>query len=336
MWYIEMGGSKNGYFTRKIYIEDKDVSKIRKDFNNTDVYMTIYHYNSDDQNESDIYGPLYIDLDLDLKNDEEFLKIKNDLIKVVVHLETLFGIKSNQIKYYFSGNKGFHLIVSPTIFNLSPRKNLNTIYKKIALVLKDITMFESVDTKIYDKKRLFRLPNSINSKTGLYKVPITFDDILKFDFKQMKEYASSPKDNIEVTPVKIDKAINKINDMIKEIEAPKEKSNSNFNIKEIDMNQVKLPDCIMQILTDGALEGNRNNTTVILASALFQQGAKYKDTMELMQEWNDKKNEPSLPEMEISITVASAYQLIKSGRGYGCSSIRDCGLCIGKECRIFK
>lgn len=339
MWYIEMGGMYNinnsKHFGRKIYVTPNDMSEVRKRFNNTDVYATVFSYNKEIQNDSDLYGPLYLDLDLNIEDENDYIILKKDLISIVTYLEQNYGIPSSYIKFYFTGKKGFHLIISEEIFGIMPDNNLNVYYKEIAKELNLATMTNLIDTKIYDKKRLLRLPNSINGKTGLYKVPIQYNQILAYSFEQIKEYASSPKDTIIVEAKECSKAVNRFNEIKNNINKPKQK-NSNRIIKEISIDDVSLPECIATILRNGATEGNRNNTTIILASAFLQQGVSYKDTLDLVSEWNENANDPSLPQTEINITVASAYQQVQNGRKYGCTSIKESGLCVGAECRLFR
>lgn len=341
MWYMEMGGIYNikgsNHFGRRIFIEPEQMPDIRKRFNNTDVYATVFSYDNEDQNKANLFGPLYLDLDLEIENEEDYFILKKDLISIVTYLEQNYGIPYNYIKFYFTGKKGFHLIISTQIFDISPNDKLNIYYKAIAKELNLCTMTNLIDTKIYDKKRLFRLSNSINSKSGLYKVPINYEQIISFSFAEMKEYASSPKSNVIAVTEPCEKAINRYKEIVETIKAPKEKQNRG-PIKLVDINELEnsMPDCIVEILKSGAMKGNRNNTTIILASAFLQQGASYKDTLDIVNEWNEKSNCPSLDDNEVSITVASAYQQVQSGKGYGCSSIKECGLCIGKECRLYK
>lgn len=339
MWYIEMGGmydiKGSKHFGRKLFVTPDKMSEVRNRFNNTDVYATAFSYNNEDQNQSDLFGPLYLDLDLDIQTESDYLVLKKDLVSIVTYLDMNYGIPSKYIKFYFTGKKGFHLIIPSQVFDLKPDSNLNIYYKEIAKELNLATVTELIDTKIYDKKRLLRLPNSINGKTGLYKVPITYTQIISFNFEQIKEYASTPKSNIIVTVEPCDKAIKRLSEIKDMITKPKAKE-YNGPIREINIDDVKLPDCITKILEDGAQEGNRNNTTIILASAFLQQGVSYQETLDMVTYWNDVANSPSLPDNEINITVASAYQQVQDGRRYGCSSIRECGLCVGRDCRLFK
>ena len=339
MWYIEMGGMYNindqKIFGRKIYVEPNKISEIRKKFNNLDVYATILSYNKEVQNDSDLYGPMYLDLDLNIETESDYNILKSDLCNIVSYLEENYGIPNHYIKYYFTGKKGFHLIIGADIFDVMPDNNLNVYYKEIAKELNRATITQLIDTKIYDKKRLLRLPNSINGKTGLYKVPVTYNQILSMTFAEMKEYASSPKPIIKVKTAPCEKAINRLNEIKDLITKPKQKQ-KDINIKVRPINDIIPPSCIYNILDNGAQEGNRNNTTIILASSFFQNGASYQDTLDLVTQWNELKNDPALPEAEVATTVASAYQQVKSGRRYGCNSIKECGLCVGGDCKLFK
>lgn len=339
MWYIEMGGmyeiKGQKIFGRKIYVDPNKISEVRKKFNNTDVYATILSYNKEVQNDSDLYGPMYLDLDLNIETDADYNILKSDLCKIVAYLETSYGIPSHYIKYYFTGKKGFHLIIGPEVFDILPDNNLNIYYKEIAKELNKATTTQLIDTKIYDKKRLLRLPNSINGKTGLYKVPVTYEQILAMSFSEMKDYASNPKPIIKVESSSCEKAVNRFNEIKDLITKPKQKNiDKNIKVKPID--DITPPDCIYSILDNGAQEGNRNNTTIILASSFFQNGASYQDTLDIVTQWNELKNDPALSEAEVVTTVASAYQQVQAGRRYGCNSIKESGLCIGGDCKLFK
>lgn len=339
-WKIEMGGMYNikgsKYFGRKIFVEPNQIKDIRKKFNNTDVYATILSYNKEVQNESDLYGPLYLDLDLDINSESDYLILKQELSRIVTYMDLNYDIPISCIKFYFTGKKGFHLLVPPEVLDIDPDPNLNIYYKEIAKELNKATFTNLIDTKIYDNKRLLRLPNSINAKTGLYKVPITYDNIIRFNWKEIQEYASSPKPIIKIEAKPREKAVRKFNEVKESINNPKKQNRQVKPIKTVDINEVELPSCITNILTNGATEGNRNNTTVILASSLLQHGVSYRETLEAVTIWNEQLLEPSLPQTEIDITVASAYQQVQAGRRYGCSAIKNCDLCVGRDCKIFK
>lgn len=339
MRYIEIGGVYKDInsFGRGLYIDPIEVDSIRNRFNNTDVYCTVYSYEENKiQDESNLFGPFYLDLDMDFKNDIEYKRLIRDLKIIVTSLHMDYGIDKEFINFFFTGKKGFHLIINPLLFGIKPCNKLNVYYKEIAKDLNNKTVHKVVDTRIYDNKRLFRLPNSINSKSGLYKVPISYEDLCKLSYEEIKKYASSPKViNINNNITKIEKAYNKFNEIKKRIEFEEEIKNTRVFDKQIDISEIKLPKCMINVINNGSNKGQRNNTAVILASAFFQRGVNFEQTMQLINEWNELKNVPSLPYKELETTVLSAYSMAQVGKGYGCTSIKDLGLCT-ENCRLNK
>tara|TARA_Y100000593_G_scaffold15753_2_gene31029 strand:- start:8835 stop:10403 length:1569 start_codon:yes stop_codon:yes gene_type:complete len=82
---------------------------------------------------------------------------------LLVRLDELF------VPYYiyFSG-RGFHIHISETAFKWRPSKNLHIRVKE---ELTKHGIFEYADPSVTDKSRLIRIPNTLNTKSGLWKVP---------------------------------------------------------------------------------------------------------------------------------------------------------------------
>ena len=340
MWQIEMGGLYNNgtskFFGRKIYIEPTQMKAQRNKFNNIDVYATVMQYEDiTNQNDTNLIGPMYIDLDLNFSTNDEYQKLIKDLNLIVTHLKFAYGIPSQYMKFYFTGKKGFHILIPSKIFNAKPNKMLHMIYKEIAKELNEHTITKCVDTKIYDTKRLLRLPNSINSKSGKYKVPITYEQIQRFTYEDIQEYASKPKETVSTKeePLPMNKAINKYGEIAESIVLKKQKKL--FIPTNVDIENITFPSCIQSLYRNGALEGQRNHSTIMLASAFIQKGISLNDTMHMVHKWNAERNSPSLDDTEVTITVNSAYEQVQGGRRYGCTAIKEMGLCDNK-CTIKK
>lgn len=331
--YIEVGGAINGSFRRNIICTTGEVSKHTAQFNNKDVYTTVYKYDTKNQDLANVTAPLYIDLDMD-DIENNFDKLKKDLLLVYRQLKMKLYLKDEEIEIYFSGSKGFHIIVSEKVLNIKPCKNLNETYKLLALKLKSFTINKCIDTKIYDKKRLFRLPNTINSKTGLYKVSIELDKLKAMTYDEMKEYASTTKP----TKLKLYKpnyiANASLNSWVEEIKK-EEKNKINHTVAREFLKKKELLPCIKYILQNGASKGYRNNTANVLASALTQVGNDEATTLEIMQSWNAAKNNPPLPQKEVEITTLSAIKAVSEEKRYGCFTIRMLDLCV-KNCPVHK
>ena len=330
---IEMGGVKNGHFTRNYFIESKELKNNLNRYDG-DIYSTIYKYDSTDQNTANYIAPLYLDLDID-DIEINFLKVKQDLLLVMRRLKTIFNLSDKDIELYFSGSKGFHILVSHSIFGFEPSRNINKQYKKIAIDLKTYTVNKSVDTKIYDNKRLFRVPNTINHKTGLYKVPISYDKIKEINsFEELRKYASSKKPMMPRIYKFNPKARLAFDEMIERIDS-EEKAKVNTKLAKEFIQRKELLPCVQYILNHGAAKGNRNNSTVALANSLFQVGKEYGEVLEIISYWNATKNEDPLDDSEIRTTVQSAYNNAQANRYYGCTMFKDLDVCV-KGCPIHR
>ena len=330
---IEMGGVKNGYFTRNHFIEINQLNQHLKNYDG-DIYSTIYRYDSKDQNTANFIAPLYLDLDID-DIEHNFYKIKQDLALVLRRLKTVFSLSDKDIELYFSGSKGFHILVNHNIFGFKPSRDINKQYKKVAVDLKTYTVNKTIDTKIYDNKRLFRIPNTINHKTGLYKVAISYEKIKNMNsYDELKSYASKPKISKPCVYKYNHKAREAFDALIERIDA-EEKAKINTKLAKEFIQKRELLPCVQYILKNGCAKGQRNNTTVALANSLFQVGKDFDEVLEIITYWNSEKNEDPLDQAEIRTTVMSAYNNAKQNRFYGCTVFRDLDVCV-KGCPIHK
>lgn len=335
----EFGGSKNGFFSRNIYVPRDEgfadrVSKLLANFNNTDVYYGVYNYQSDDIAKCALYGSPYIDLDLDIKDDEGFDEVRHQTVMAMQYFEKYFGIPLEMQQVYFSGSKGFHVVIPATILGITPDTELNIKFKKLAGLVAKSMDCNAIDLRIYDRKRLFRIPNTINGKTGLYKVPVPINLLWSCSLEEMKEWASEPREIHFDEPMLIHKSAIHYHTLFRLLK-PSEKAESKPKKRdfEIPTTQKELLPCTKEILSTGVQKGQRNNTTVALASSLMQSGKQLKDTIEILEEWNEF-NDPPLDEKELHTTAISAYSMLKSGRTYGCAYFKELGVCAGKDCKL--
>lgn len=333
MSYIEIGGKVNGVFRRNIIVEkDKKQEAINR-YNFEDTYSTVYEYDNEEQDKANYIAPLYIDLDADhLEKDYE--KLRRDVLLLIRKLKTMFSLNDNNIQVFFSGSKGFHIIIPYEVFGFEYSKDINNKYKLLATELKSYTITKSVDTRIYDNKRLFREPNSINSKTGYYKVQIDLSNLRTMSYDDLIEYASTAKPLLLIDNKYNDKARQAFDEFIdkaKEIQ----KRSINHNVARTMLANKELLPCVKYILANGAVKGGRNNTAMALASALYQRDMNEERVLGIMKEWNDTKLTEPLSDREIENTTGSAYRNVKDGKRYGCGAFIDLGICV-KGCPVRK
>lgn len=141
-------------------------------------------------------GPAYtnnlvFDLDsADLEN------ARKDVVKLLSRLAVEVGLGkegiAHHVRVYFSGNKGFHVFVK-TERQFNPEE-LKDYCKTIA---NDLSSF---DPKIYNTTRCFRIANTLNQKSGLYKIPVSFDLVKDKDgVAKIKELAKNPQEALDTT-----------------------------------------------------------------------------------------------------------------------------------------
>ena len=340
-YYIELGGSNGKFFKRKEFIQlkDPDYNKKVADFlskYNVDSYYGIYAYeNIEDVNNCKIYGDLYFDLDGNIHTQKGFNKLKEDVIKMSIFLNSYLHLSDNEYRIYFSGAKGFHITVGAKVLGVEPSTDLNMIYKAWANYLHETFNINSLDLVIYDRKRLFRIPETINSKTGLKKQLV---DIKTIRFaKNYEEFIANINliNNKESREDKLNvKAAlafySKSQNFYKK---KKEEAPQNNRPIVIPKEKEELLPCVQNALITGANIGSRNNTLVTLSSAIMQSGYTMYETLELMHNWNDN-NEKPLSYHEIEMTVRSAYSMLLTGKRYGCKALKEFGYCIGEKCKI--
>lgn len=328
---VEYGGVQNNTFRRNIFGEQNDENIINSF--ESDTYCTIYKYDNENIDSCNFIAPLYLDLDID-NIEEDYNKLIRDL-KILIHkLVTEFHVEQNDIQIYFSGSKGFHLIISENIFGFEPGRTLNKDLKKVAVYLKAYTLTKCIDTKIYDYKRLFRINNTINSKTGLYKVRISYDDLIDMSYNDLIEYASKPKDIEPDEYLYNDKANESFANLIEKLNK-RDREKINIQVAKEYIKKKELLPCVKYILQNGSPNGQRNNSTIALANSLFQVGYNQDEVIEIITTWNETKNEEPLPDREIRATIKSAYNNSRQNIYYGCSSFRELDVCV-KGCPIYK
>ena len=329
---IEIGGVINDGFTRNKYCLKSELHKKLEQFTG-DKYMTIYSYESENITTCNFIAPLYLDFDID-NLEQNYDKLIRDLKIIIYRLKTELHLDDRDIEIFFSGAKGFHIIVDHKVLGFKPSRTLNKELKTIALYYKASTFTKCIDTAIYDYRRLFRVPNTINTKTGLYKVPISFNKLVNMSYNDLLEYASQPHKVIKKPKQFNQKAHDAFYELIEKL-AERERRTVNTAIAREYVSNKKLLPCVEYLLQNGAEEGQRNNSTIALANALFQIGHSKEEVIEILEVWNEEKNEVPISERELITTINSAYNNIQNNVCYGCSAFRELGVCV-KNCPINK
>ncbi len=247
-------------------------------------------------------GPHTTELLLFDFDSDDLEAVKNEVYNFVNHLFFNYDIPFDYIRIAFSGSKGFHISIPMTVFadEIKPSEKFYQVYKNVAQELSE--GFKFVDYSIYELKRLFRITNTIHSKTRLYKVPITLDE-LKLSIEDIKALATAPRMLGYTNPT----------EMIV-VETLGEIYNKWLNYKPISkgigqgtLKETSQADDLLSILREGVAEGNRHAALIRLTAAFLNKGLTYKWAYECLKSWN-QKNTPPLPDERLESESFRVYE----------------------------
>lgn len=326
-FYIELGGKVGEYFNRNWFIDINSpnllsfIEEKKRKCNNTDIYECIYYRsNIDDISKADIIAPLYIDIDGKSLNSKDYNTAKKEAISVIQILKNNFFLKQDDMEIFFSGSKGFHVIVPAEVLGIQPCKNLNIIYKSFVQKMESMIKDSScIDTGIYDSRRLFRLPNTINSKTGAHKIQITEEELRALSVSDMLSLAENPRE-ITYHDYKLnEKAKNAFLSAVNFKQKDNSTKRKPIELKVLPEEERKLFPCTIAVMKHSWETGCRNNISSIISSSLFCAGWPYEEIVEIMLAWN-QNNLPPMNEQEVMATIKSSMRMCSEGKRYGCST----------------
>lgn len=135
-----------------------------------------------------LYGPFYLDIDAPEGALADALLAMRAVVDVLDS-----RIPSTVFSLYYTGHKGFHLEVDPAILGVQASGDLPALYRFIAEHLQQRAKTTLIDMAVYDRARLWRVPNTWNQKGGHYKVPVTVDEIRLLDAEQIAALGEQPR-----------------------------------------------------------------------------------------------------------------------------------------------
>lgn len=328
--YIELAHkTDDGKFIRFTAGSRKEAAWFIRKYGPKAMFATAYIYKSKDKSGA-MYAP-YFYIDLDNSNltssdpdvaEAAWVEIRRDYLFVCNILDAFYGIRKDYVLSYFSGKKGLTILVPTRIFGLEPSENINEVFRLLAKEIASTAQSRkivSIDTAIYDRSRLLRLPNTMHEATGLYKVRLYYDEIRNLSYREIIELAGQPRPNPLPDRVPV---------------SPKAKAKvSSMTIEQRDRRKefkYEAP-CVKKALAEGAVLGRRNNTAIALASYFYQCGMEYGEALQILLDWGRNKCSPPMNGDEIEATVRSAY---RNQYAYGCRTFKSLDLCKPEGCEI--
>lgn len=128
---------------------------------------------------------------LDIDNEDLNIAL-SDARELVKYMNRDFSLNPEFLRIYFSGNKGFHIAIPRQVLGFDDYStDLHLRFKSFAEQLKIVA--SSVDTVVYEKIRIFRIVNSLNAKSKLYKIPLLYSDLMNKSIEEIKIIAVHPQ-----------------------------------------------------------------------------------------------------------------------------------------------
>lgn len=301
------GFSRNHFGTKEI------VKEIRMKRKNIGLYRTSFWYREKDPYSKGLFSDFYMDFD----SEEDIEKAREDLLFVIwkLHLEAGFGLPMDAFRIYFSGKKGFHLVIPWQYMNIEPRDDLDSIFRWIGEDLFEQSINQTIDLVVYERRRLFRLEHSIHQDTGLYKIPLHYEEAANMSIEDIQSLAKKNRIIKYPMPHIVVSAQNEYRRYIKEYEEFL-KMKRTQRPKGLSIKKGETPDVIQELIDQGPIRGIRNETAAALTSFWKNQGYEPDEIFELLLEWN----QGSQSEKELRTTMNS---ILKRDLNYGLNRFKS-------------
>lgn len=302
-------------FSKKTELDQKnliDAENLEEFINDLQANKTMYHCTFDVEHRPSLVQydghvrPVFdtIHIDLDSKGDEgaqAWVETKALCVKLA-DLGVPFHV-------YFSGNKGFHIAIHKSAFNITEGHISEIIPRVKNLYYSLVETYPTVDTGIWNSTRKFRAFRSQHEETGLYKIRLTgigikASDLSIGEIRNLALKQQALKYEHPASTTANDWLVNLTN------QAGSNQSSSHSHkksrVKEVDDGKMIEDDairfknfadkkCVKQMLEGTVLpQFNRHQIELALAVEMRQQGKTLDEAIVVMNKWASKvyKSEP--------------------------------------------
>lgn len=291
-----------------------ELGRLKNPTGQTDCYRTVFRYPEAFKQHVDnmgtvkgYKGPQAADFfPIDIDDAEDLHKAHETAKKIITHLAENYELDLSALRCYFSGAKGFHILICEAVIDTYPGVKLSAIFKRMARTLLEGV---SYDPSIYDATRLFRLANTINSKTGLHKIPLTPAEILHNTTEEIIKMADKPRQVEVVNDFNVNSILHDLY-----IQCGKEQDKP----APVDTTEITPPKdaklCYYSLL-QGVGEGERDNAALRLAVYFRKQGYAADMVGGLLTAWNNRNN-PKLTAEDVAKTVKQGFE---NSYDFGCN-----------------
>lgn len=249
------GGWVRNHFAR---FDDADaIAAWREQFENRDVYASVCRFDQPSRDAAYVCD-FYLDVDA-----EDLAVARSETLKacdlIMERLETIPEL-------FFSGAKGFHVIVPRSVFGDPDYPHALSVWRPWAVSLTRAGI-KHLDLGIYQPSRVLRLPNSINTKSGLYKVDSDYKELKDLGLSHVLEEAKTPRErNVSGLPEFSPKAAARFREAVEWVERHKRTRNT---LRPASVGKFRhgwrVPPCIRRLESATLPDGIRHESYLTLA-----------------------------------------------------------------------
>lgn len=246
--------------------------------NDNEAYLSQYvfgpemreHYRTNRNSVAGFAGPCccrWLILDIDRANLDDALADARKLSQTILQR---YPEVEGQIPIYFSGSKGFHILVELT-HEPPPIVGFPQIARTFAETLADIAGVK-IDAAIYDINHIVRLPNTRHPRTGLFKRRIDFETLIMKDMDAIREF--SKRTSGDGIPT-VRQPVKQLADdwQVAERETARRATDRAAVRGDFGSTDARAPKYFMDLLRFGVPEGERHHAIFRSAAWLTEQGA---------------------------------------------------------------
>lgn len=294
---------------------DQVEEKLLKPARNFKCFKSVQRYSKPQADTGElVWMPLFFDLD----NADDPASTIEDVKKLYGYMTEVLQIQSANVRMYFSGKKGFHVVIDPEVFDIRPHHEIHLRVRKAAITISEHLGLKSFDSKVYSCRRVLRVVNSIHETTKLFKIEVSLADLGK-GIEHIRAMAvkpqqpsrpEEPEDEISV----VEEAKEFWDGIKMEVEEAEELSNLKPDHMIHDFGD--LPVCIKHLLSLPSLPTSNSGNRTILAVAAYMKDIGWKEAKaaETIIPWATKLSnignagKPKVVEAGVRATIAFVYR----------------------------
>lgn len=270
-----------------------------------------------------------VSFDFDTTPEHDETKVIEDVRKFVE------WIAIEDIAVFFSGSKGFHVMIPFGYFPLEANPHLPNQIKDLATHLKE--SFPTLDTSIYNYNRKFRVPFTKHDKTSAFKSFIPIEYLKTLSLEAIKTNAETHSNFDFLTDIDPDKSRVPLEIFVRAIEDTKRKS---YEIEKEKAGNLAKPSpfekydgklCIKKLLESRCDDVGRNNAAMRIVNDFYRTGKTRQACEDALYKWGDTNG---LARHEISTIINNIYER-GANYNFGCQDDIKSLYCSAK-CAIWK